>query len=226
MTEEQIAAARATPRAQEVLKWRQSVSMDKFKAIRKKANDAGINIGILCFNMTESITDDEIEYAFAMAKALGAKALSSSTQVTVAKRVAPFAEKHKMLIGFHGHDNDADPNETGSLESYAKALSYGKYNAVNLDIGHFAATNQDAVKFIKENHARISNIHIKDRKKDHGPNVEWGQGDTPIKEVLQLLVKEKYGFPADIELEYRVPQGSDRVAEVKKCFAFIKQALA
>ena len=226
MTEAQIAAARANPRAQELLKWRKSVSMDKFKEVRKKTNDAGINIGILCFNMTESITDDEIEFAFVMAKALGAKALSSSTQVTVAKRVAPFAEKHKMLIGFHGHDNDSDPNETGSLESYAKALSYGKYNAVNLDIGHFTATNQDAVKFIKENHARISNIHIKDRKKDHGPNIEWGQGDTPIKEVLLLLAKEKYGFPADIELEYRVPQGSDRVAEVKKCFAFIKQALA
>jgi sugar phosphate isomerase/epimerase len=226
MTEAQIATARANPRAQELLKWRKSVSMDKFKEVRKKANDAGINIGILCFNMTESITDDEIEFAFVMAKALGAKSLSSSTQVTVAKRVAPFAEKHKMLIGFHGHDNDSDPNETGSLESYAKALSYGKYNAVNLDIGHFTATNQDAVKFIKENHARISNIHIKDRKKDHGPNIEWGQGDTPIKEVFQLLAKEKYGFPADIELEYRVPQGSDRVAEVKKCFAFCKQALA
>jgi sugar phosphate isomerase/epimerase len=226
MTEEQIATARANPRAQELLKWRKSVSMDKYKEVRKKANDAGINIGILCFNMNESITDDEIDYAFVMAKALGAKSLSSSTQVTVAKRVAPFAEKHKMLIGFHGHDNDSDPNETGSLESYAKALSYGKYNAVNLDIGHFTATNQDAVKFIKENHARISNIHIKDRKKDHGPNTEWGQGDTPIKEVLLLLAKEKYGFPADMELEYRVPQGSDRVAEAKKCFAFMKQALA
>jgi sugar phosphate isomerase/epimerase len=226
MTEAQIATARATPRAQELLKWRKSVSMDKFKAIRKKTNDAGININTLCFNMTEAVTDDEMDYAFVMAKALGAKQISTSTQVTVAKRVAPFAEKHKMLIGFHGHDNDSDPNETGSLESYAKALSYGKYNAVNLDIGHFTATNQDAVKFIQEHHARISNIHIKDRKKDHGPNIEWGQGDTPIKAVLLLLAKEKYGFPADIELEYRIPEGSDRVAEVKKCFAFIKKALA
>ena len=124
------------------------------------------------------------------------------------------------------HIRDRVSLHAGSLESYAKALSYGKYNAVNLDIGHFTATNQDAVKFIKENHARISNIHIKDRKKDHGPNIKWGQGDTPIKEVLLLLAKEKYGFPADIELEYRVPEGSDRVAEVKKCFAFIKKALA
>ena len=226
MTEEQIAAARATPRAQEMLKWRKELSMDKFKDVRKKVNDAGIDIAILCFNMNEAITDDEIDYAFVMAKALGAKAISTSTQVTVAKRVAPFAEKHKMIIGFHGHDNDADPNETGSLESYAKALSFGKYNGVNLDIGHFTAANYDAIAFIKEHHARITNLHVKDRKKEHGPNTVWGEGDTPIKPVLQLLKKEKYKFPANIELEYPLPEGSNRVAEVKKCLAYMKQALA
>jgi sugar phosphate isomerase/epimerase len=144
----------------------------------------------------------------------------------VAKRIAPIAEKHKTMIGFHGHDNDSDPNETGSLESYAKALSYGKYNAVNLDIGHFTATNQDAVAFLKEHHARITNLHIKDRKRDHGPNQVWGQGDTPIGPVLQLLKKAKYKIPANIELEYAIPEGSDRVAEVKKCLAYCKKALA
>jgi sugar phosphate isomerase/epimerase len=226
MTEEQIAAARATPRAQEMLKWRTSVSMDKFKEIRKKVNDAGIEIALLCYNMNEAVTEDEMDYAFNVAKALGASAISTSTQVTVAKRVAPIAEKHKMLIGLHGHDNDADPNETGSLESYAKALSFGKYNGVNLDIGHFTAANYDAIEFLKEHHARITNLHIKDRKKDHGPNMVWGEGDTPIKPVLQLLKKEKYKIPANIELEYRVPEGSDRVAEVKKCLAYCKEALA
>ena len=191
MTPEQIATARATPRAQELLKWRTSVSMDKFKEIRKKVNDAGIDIALLCFNMNEAVTEDEMDYAFNVAKALGANAISTSTQVTVAQRVAPIAEKHKMLIGFHGHDNDADPNETGSLESYAKALSYGKYNGVNLDIGHFTAANYDAIAFLKEHHARITNLHLKDRRKEHGPNMVWGEGDTPIKAVLQLLQKEE-----------------------------------
>jgi sugar phosphate isomerase/epimerase len=212
--------------AQEILKWRKSVSMDKFKEIRNQANRAGIRIAILCFNMNEAVTDDEMDYAFVLANALGAKAISTSTKVTVAKRVAPFAEKHKMRIGFHGHDDNTDPNETGSLESYDKVLSYGKYNAVNLDIGHFTACNYDAVAFIKEHHARVTNLHLKDRKKNHGPNTPWGQGDTPIKAVLQLLRQGKYGIPANIELEYAVPPGSDRVAEVKKCLAYCKDALA
>jgi sugar phosphate isomerase/epimerase len=231
MSETAEAAAGLPPgdgagRAEETLKWRKSVSMDKFTEIRKKANRAGIRIAILCFNMSEAVTNDEMDYAFVLANTLGAKAISTSTKVTVAKRVAPFAEKHKMRIGFHGHDNNTDPNETGSLESYAKVLSFGKYNAVNLDIGHFTACNYDAVAFIKEHHARITNLHLKDRKKDHGPNTPWGQGDTPIKAVLQLLKQEKYDIPANIELEYEVPPGSSLVAEMKKCLAYCKDALA
>ena len=226
MTDAQIAEARQQPRAVEMRNWRLAASMDKFAEIRKKINAVGIDVAVLCFNMGEAITDEEIEYAFKMAKAVGAKAISTSTRMMVAKRVAPIAESHKMMIGFHGHDNVADPNETGSLESYAKALSYGKYNGINLDIGHFTSANFDAIAFIKEHHARITNLHLKDKNKDHGPNVVWGRGDTPIKAVLQLMEKEKYPFPANIELEYPIPEGSDRVAEVKKCFAFCKAALA
>jgi sugar phosphate isomerase/epimerase len=225
MTAEQIEGARNQPRAVELRNWRLSVKDSQFADLKKKINGAGINVEILCFNMQEPITDEEMEYAFRMAKGLGAKAISTSTRMPVAKRVAPIAEAHKMMVGFHGHDNVADPNETGSLESYAQALSYGRYNGVNLDIGHFTSANYDAVAFIKQHHDRITNLHLKDKKKDHGPNMIWGEGDTPIQAVLQLLSKEKYGFPANIELEYRVPEGSDRAAEVKRCFAYIRKAL-
>src|SRR5262245_35044145 len=70
MTEEQIVAARE--RGKEQLAWRKSVSMDKYKAIAKKFEDAGVDIRLVCYNMNEAVTDDEIEYAFQMTKALGA----------------------------------------------------------------------------------------------------------------------------------------------------------
>jgi sugar phosphate isomerase/epimerase len=222
MTDEQIAAARA--RSEDFRKWRLSVSMDKFKDVRKKFDTAGIDIHLLCFNMNEAITDDEIEYAFTMAKTLGAKAISTTTQVTVSKRVAPFADKHKMMVGYHGHDATWDPNEFATPESFATAMSYSKYNCINLDIGHFTAANYDAIAYIKEHHDRITNIHLKDRKKDHGENMPWGQGETPIKEVLQLLKKEKYPFPANIEYEYGKP-GMDTNAEMGKCLQYCKDAL-
>jgi sugar phosphate isomerase/epimerase len=224
MTDEQIAQARE--RGQEMLAWRKSVSMDKYRALGKKFRDAGVDIRILCYNMNQAIADDEIEYAFQMAKALGARAISSTTQVTVSKRIAPFAEKHKMMIGYHGHDAVWDPNEFATPESFATAMSYSKYNGINLDIGHFTAANYDPVPFLKQHHARITNLHLKDRKKDHGPNVPWGQGDTPLKAVLQLLKKEKYSIPGNIEMEYPVPEGSTLNAEMGKCLQFAREALA
>lgn len=209
---------------EDLKKWRTSASMDLFKPVKKKFDDAGIDLHLLCYNMNESITDDEIEYAFQMAKALGVRAITTSTQVSVAKRLAPFADKHKMRVGYHGHDQTSNPNEFATLESFATALETSKYASINLDIGHFTASNFDPIAYIKEHHSRISNLHLKDRKKDHGPNVPWGEGDTPIKAVLQLLKKEKYPFPANIEYEYRGE--GDPVTEVKKCLDYCKQALA
>jgi sugar phosphate isomerase/epimerase len=172
--------------------------------------------------MGRNITDDEIEYAFTMAKALGVKAISTSTQVSVAKRVAPFAGKHKMMVGYHGHSNVSDPDEFAKPESFAAAMSYSRYHGANLDIGHFTAANFDAVAYINEHHDRITNLHLKDRKKNQGPNVPWGQGETPIKEVLRLLKQKKWDIPANIEFEYP----GDAVAEVTKCYQFCKDALA
>jgi len=199
--------------------------MDKFKDVRKRFDTAGIDLRILCFNMTHAITDEEIDYAFQMAKALGARAISSTTRVSISKRIAPFEDKHKMMIGFHGHDASYDPNEFATPESFATAMSYSKYHGVNLDIGHFTAANFDPIAYIREYHACITNLHLKDRKKDHGPNVLWGEGDAPIKPVLLLLKKEQYRIPANIEYEYGKP-GMDTNAEMSKCLRYCKEALA
>jgi sugar phosphate isomerase/epimerase len=230
---EALAGAPSVPRgsptpsqqsAQEALrKWRMSVSMDKFKLVAKKFSDAGIEVRLLCYNMNRNTTDDEIEYAFAMAKALGVRAISSTTQVSVAKRIAPFADKHKVMIGYHGHSNISDPDEFAKPESFAAAMAFSKYHGVNLDIGHFTAANYDAVAYITEHHDRITNLHLKDRKKNQGPNVPWGQGETPIKEVLTLLRMKKWDIPANIEFEY---EGADAIAEVAKCYQYCKDALA
>lgn len=225
LTPEQIAERKA---AQEQLTaWRATANTATWKGVAKKFEDAGIDLALLCFNMQDSMKDEDIEYGFSMAKGLGVKGITTSTTMTMAKRIAPIADTHKLLVGYHGHDATNDPNQTATLESYQTLMAYGKYNGVNLDIGHFTAAGYDAVAFIKEHHAKITNLHIKDRKKDHGPNVAvWGTGDTPMKEVLQLLKKQKYPFPANLELEYPIPEGSDVIAEAKKCLAYVKSCLA
>jgi sugar phosphate isomerase/epimerase len=228
LTPEQQAANLAAQRAagEATKKWRLGASMDKYKEVRKKFKDAGVEIQVLCFNMPMAISDEEIDYAFQMAKALGAKAISSTSQVPVAKRVAQFADKHKLLWGGHGHSNLTDPNEFATPASFETIMSYSKYIGINLDIGHFTAANFDPIPFIKQHGNRITNLHVKDRRKNQGPNTIFGEGDTPIKEVLQLVSKEKYKFPCNIEFEYAVPQGSDVMTEMKKCVQYCKDALA
>ena len=225
LTPEQQAERQAA--IDKLAKWRASTSAKTWKAVTKKFNDSGIDVALLCYNMQDSMKDEDIEYGFGMAKGLGVKGITTSTTLTMAKRIAPVADKHKLLVGYHGHDATNDPNQTATLESYDTLMSYGKYNGINLDIGHFTAAGYDAVAFIKQHHDKITNLHIKDRKKNHGPNVAvWGTGDTPMKEVLQLLKAEKYGFPANLELEYPIPPDSNIVAEAKKCLAYVKSCLA
>jgi sugar phosphate isomerase/epimerase len=218
-----VVAAREKARA-DLRDWRLTVSMDHFKGLKKKFDDAGINIYAYNYSFNNSFTDDEIERGFEMAKALGVRAITASTTVSVAKRVAPFADKHKIIVAMHGHSDIKDPEQFAKPETFQLAMDMSKYFWVNLDIGHFTAAGYDPVAYITEHHDRISNLHLKDRKKDQGANVPWGEGDTPIKPVLTLLKEKKYPIPAYIEYEYK--GAGDPTAEVKKCFEYAKAALA
>jgi sugar phosphate isomerase/epimerase len=209
---------------QDLRKWRLETPMDHFRAVKKKFTDAGISIYAYNYSFNRSFSDEEIDRGFDMAKALGAEIITASTTLDVAKRVAPFADKHKMIVAMHGHSNLKDPNEFATPESFAAAMKMSKQFKVNLDIGHFTAANFDAVAYIREHHPDITNLHLKDRKKNQGDNVPWGQGDTPIKDVLQLLKRERWPIRAYIEYEY-AGSGSP-VEEVKKCYEYAKQALA
>ena len=211
--------------AREALRnWRLTAALEEFQQVRKKFNDAGIQICAYNYSFTDDFTDEEIDRGFQMTRALGADVITASSTLSCAKRVVPFAEKHRMTVAYHGHSDTRDPNQFCTPASFAAALAMSRQFAVNLDIGHFTAANYDAVEFIQANHDRIVILHLKDRKRDQGANLPWGQGDTPIKPVLRLLRDKKWPIRAYIEYEYRGE--SDSLTEVKKCFQYCKDALA
>lgn len=205
-------------------KWRLDTPLDHFRAIGKKFTTAGMTVYAFNYSPNGSFSDEEIDRGFEMAKALGAEIITASATLEAARRMVPFAAKHRMPVAMHNHSNVSDPNEFATLESLATALKLSDLFRVNLDIGHFTAANYDAVAYIREHHARITNLHIKDRRKNQGDNTAWGTGDTPIREVLQLLKKERWPVRAYIEYEHRGDAGA--VDEVKQCFAFARNALA
>jgi sugar phosphate isomerase/epimerase len=168
-----------------------------------------------------------IDYAFITAKNLGANAISTEGRMSEAKRLGSFADKHKMMIGYHGHTDVNSDEAFGSPQSWEKAMSYAKYNGINLDLGHFVAGNSmSPVPFLTKYHDRVTHIHVKDKKMHDGPNTPFGQGDTPIVEVLQLMKKEKWKFQATIEYEYATPADSTVLTEIGKCVEYCRKALA
>ena len=208
--------------AEKLREWRKSVSMDRVKEFRTNYETAGVLIEIVKVDGIFNMTDDEIDYAFALAKALGGRAISTeiSHKDVELKRVGKFADKHELMVGYHGH-------ATTKPEHWETAFALAKFNGANVDLGHFVAGNNiSPVPFLKEHHERVTHVHIKDRKFNNGPNTPFGEGDTPIAEVLRLIRDNKWNIQATIEFEYKVPAGSDRMTELVRTIKFCRDALA
>ena len=200
-TPEQQAAQREA--VDKLKAWRTSVSMDKFKALRKMYNDAGVTI-YAWKQLSPNMSDEEFEYVFNVAEALGCThtTLELTDDVAQLKRIGDFAEKKKIYAAYHTHLQ-------GSMTAFDQAFAVSKGNMANVDLGHFVAAGGDPVAFLTKFHDRIASFHLKDRTTpEHGQkNLPWGTGDTPLKALLQMVKKNKWTMPAAIELEYDVPEG-------------------
>ena len=209
---------------EEQRKWRLSLPMDRYEEMRKKFNKAGIEVYIAKF-APSAWSDEEIDYAYKAAKVLGSIGITDELSETNCMRLGKFAEKHKSLAMFHTHGQVADPGF-----SFDKYLSYSPANMLNLDAGHyFGATGLHPNDVIIKYHDRMRSIHIKDKTgpKNATPNTNkpFGEGETPVADVLLLLKKEKWPIRVDLELEYRIPEGSDAAKEVKKSIDYMRNIL-
>lgn len=200
--------------------WRATASLDRARELRRLYEDAGVLIDVVKWDGVFNMSDAELDYIFQVSKTLGARALSTEiSEPEETRRVGQFADKHQLFIGYHGHAST-------STTDYAAAISSARFNGANVDIGHFVAgQNTSPADFISQNHERITHLHIKDRKLNDGPNVPFGEGDTPIREILQMMRDNKWTFQATIEFEYPVPEGSTRMAEIARALAYCQTCL-
>ena len=210
---------------EEMRRWRITTPMSYWQGIRKRFDAAGVELLAYSLTLADDFTDEELDKTFQAVRAMGVSQLGTNQmRVAMGRRAAPFAEKYKVTHGFHNHTLVNDANEIASLASFRRVMDMSPMFKVNLDIGHFTAANLDAVDFVRTHHQQITYLHLKDRKRNDGANAPWGQGDTPVAAVLQLIKNERYPIPAVIEYEYM----SDRpaVQEVRACMDFIRRALA
>jgi sugar phosphate isomerase/epimerase len=231
LTPEQVAERQK--RAEEMKAWRLSVPMAKYTAFRKLYEDAGVKIYAFKLPPTLEMSDEEYAYIWNVAETLGANHITMElpTDDALLARVAEYAAKRKLRIAFHTHGQ-------GGASGFDKVLNASPFTALNFDVGHYYGVNGESpVPLVEKYHDRIASLHLKDRKgptpgqpaaeggRGGGPNMPWGQGETPLAAVLQSMKKNKYKFPASIEYEYQTPEGSDVLTEIKKCVEYCKKAL-
>lgn len=220
-TPEQVAAVQA--QKAEVRAWRASAPTARVKAFRQLYEKAGVVIDVLKVDDLYTVSDEELDYFFQMARDLGARAISSELpqQRSDTKRIGAFADKHKVFAAYHHHAQ-------GTAALYEEIFTEAKYNGANIDIGHWTAThNESPLPFLAKHADRIPHIHVKDRRfgTNGGENRPFGEGDTPVRQTLQAIRDSKWAIRPIIEFEYRVPDGSTRAAEIKKALAYCQASL-
>ncbi len=189
--------------------------------IRARADALGVSIRSIYYLFRKEQSEAEVLRGFEIAKALGASAISSTPPISMVPRLETLARAHGVILAVHNM-SDIAPDEIARPEDFAAALA-GRSDrvAITFDTGHFVAAGQDPMPFIEKYHDRIFAMHFKDRKKNQGEISHFGEGDTPLAEILRLLKKKRWAIPLYIDCE-KLPS---RPA-VARCLAFIRKHLA
>lgn len=209
----------------EIRQWRESAPMDRFAELREMFDAAGVSIYAFKPDVFEpGNSEAEAHYGFQAARALGANhcTVELPNDPAHSQRLGRIAEQNDIAIAYHTH-------QQASIDAFDTAFAQSRYNRSNVDLGHYVAApnGRDPLEFLRKHHERISSVHLKDRQtpENGAGNLAWGTGDTPLVEILQMIRDEGYTFPATIEVEYAIPEGSNAVEEVRKCVEFCKAAL-
>jgi sugar phosphate isomerase/epimerase len=217
-----------TPEQRETLRrWRLNVPLDEIRAVRYRLDDAGIAVYAYNIPVNDSFTEPELDRIFLMARILGAQAVNSATSLRSVPMLAAAAERHHIRVGLHPTGGANTPDSIGSGESYRKAFAHSPLIGANPDLNGWRVWGPDPIAFLREIAGRITTMHTHDSKPADPRAVQtpFGEGTNPVREVLQLMRRERFTFTAMIERMYPVPEGSDNVAELRKCLNYCKAAL-
>jgi sugar phosphate isomerase/epimerase len=209
---------------QKLREWRVSAPAEYYRKIKTEFDAAGITIFTYYVNISEEDTDAEIDATLEAAKILGAKGAVGSYGLNIAHRLASFPAKHGVFVGLHNHDNLSDPDAFNTEASFEKGLSFSPDFKATLDTRHFTAANGDCIGFLERHHARVSSVHLGDRRKNNGRSTPFGEGDAPIVEVLRLIRDNRWPIIALLEFEHGTLR--TEVEEVRLMFDYCKRALA
>jgi sugar phosphate isomerase/epimerase len=201
--------------------WRETIAIEQFQLVAGTFSKAGVKIHAYNYDIDEDFSERETQRGFEMAKALGASLVTASPPAAMVKGLNALAAKAGMFVGLRNREGA----QAGALVSSDDLVAAMRGNAnigVALDLGDFATSGYDAVRFITGHLDRTFSVYLRDRQKDHGDSVPFGQGNTPLAAVLKLIQGKRASIAAMIDYDY---QGADPVAEVGRSLGFCRQTL-
>ena len=80
-----------------------------------------------------------------------------------------------------------------------------------------AARGWDVTRFVREHADKIDFLYLKDRRWDY-TSVPFGEGDTPIREVVQLIRERQYPIRCYVDCEY---PSSDRAQDIRQSIEYL-----
>ena len=218
LTPEQIAATDASARSA-LRVWRLQTPAGAVDAVRSKLAAAGISVHACTLAYDASFSDEEIDATFRQAKALGANAIGSTMTMATAARLAPFAERHRVIVAIHNQP-DGNAGRFIATPDLKPALALSSSFKLKLDVGNLTASNCDAVAELRAHRGRVSHVLLKDRLRNGGASQPFGAGDTPLAGVLEALRADP-AIPAFVEYDYLGLRSS--IEEVKTAVAYVKR---
>ncbi|MEP6716751.1 MAG: hypothetical protein ABJC09_14365 [Terriglobia bacterium] len=214
------AAERAQARA-ELTAWRASVSLDHYRPLRRRFEDAGIEI----YAMTgfPGSTEAQLTKTFEIAEILGVRLISLAMTLSAAQRMAPMVEKSHFVVSVQGgpNMNSTNPDAVAKPEDHDKVLAFSKSYRLTYDIGDGTGGGFDSLQFVEQHHDRLAKLDVKDKRKDR-VSMPYGEGDTPVAEILRLIRDRKYDIRCYLDCDHKT---ADRPADVKRSFEYVKAAL-
>jgi len=214
---------RRSPEGRQRLRdWRIGDGESYCREIKAALDRRGFRLNAFNLTIRNEHTDDEIDATFRMAKALGTDLLTSSSNVSAAPRIAPFAREHQVRVAFHNHARIRE-DELATPKDFERAMeAEPQWFGVNLDTGHFHAAGFDCLAFLEKHGERVMALHMKDRTANDGPKLPFGMGDTPLDEIVRLVRDRGWNIPANVEMAYPT---DDPVREVRESLAYMRRAL-
>lgn len=204
--------------------WRLNAPLDRFREIRKKFDDAGLDLYSYVMTIGDDFTEPEIDAVFRHMQALSVdKFCTNQTRVAMGPRIAPYAEKYQIRPAFHTHQLSQDPNEVSSPESLAKLLTMSPMFMVNLDIGHYFDGGNDPFEYLKAHPERITHLHVRDADQDRTP-VDIGTGVLHVDAMLKFVRDKNYNIAFIVEQTGR-RGATNNLDALKMNIAYMRQVL-